>query len=419
MNEISDQNMNGETPKRNELTICIIASAIGESPREVVHSFVFDEALRLSQKGLSVHIVRSKIGGQAFSYGMQFHGIEKMFEPHAFYLMIRNINRYPPVTLLRTPLHIFWENLYAYHVLKVTEKYNVDLLHAHFAYPEGWIGLLSKIKTSRKIPLVITSHGYDLNIVEKYKYGIRLHSRYDVLVRKVVKEADHIIVPSKLLYLRAIEAGAESSKISIIPNAVDPFFFDPKKHSGVHFRKKYGLGDAKIVLTVRSLRKYYGIDMAIRVASRIPDYLNVKYVIIGGNSDSNADLRKLAGNILGKKVIYLGQLPHNEIPCALAAADIVVDPCPIGQGLNILEAMSMEKPVIGIRTRLWDYIVDGYTGFLVSNEHEMFEKILYLLENPAIARSMGSNGRKLVEEKYNIEKRVGKIIEIYKKLLEK
>jgi len=419
MNKKSGQNMNGTTTKRNEMTICIIASAIGESPREVIHSFVFDEALRLSQKGLDVHIVRSKIEGPALSYGMQFHGIEKLFESRAFYLMIGNINRYPPIALLRTPLRIYWENLYAYYVLKVIEKYNVDLLHAHFAYPEGWIGLLSKMKTSRKIPLIVTSHGYDLNIVEKHKYGIRLHSRYDVLVRKVVKEADHIIVPSKLLYLRAIEAGAEPSKISIIPNAVDPKFFDPKKHSGFHFREKYGLGDAKIVLTVRSLRKYYGTDMAIRVASRIPDYLNVKYVIIGGKSDSNVDLRKLAGNVLGKKVIYLGQLPHNEIPSALAAADIVVDPCPIGQGLNILEAMSMEKPVIGIRTRLWDYIVDGYTGFLVSNEHEMLEKILYLLENPAIGRSMGSNGRKLVEEKYNIKKRVDKIIEIYKKLLEK
>jgi len=405
--------MNGETIKRNELTICIIASAIGESPREVIHSFVFDEALRLSQKGLSVHIVRSKIGGQALSYGMQFHGIEKIFEPRAFYLMVRNINRYPPIALLRTPLRIYWEDLYAYYVLKVTEKYNIDLLHAHFAYPEGWIGLLSKMKASRKIPLVITSHGYDLNIVEKYEYGIRLRSSYDVLIRKVAKKADHIIVPSKLLYLRAIEAGAEPSKISIIPNAVDPKFFDPKKHSGVHFKEKYGLGNTKIVLTVRSLRKYYGIDMVIRVASRIPDYLNVKFVIIG-NSDSNVGLRKLAGSMLGKKVIYLGQLPHNEIPSALAAADIVVDPCPIGQGLNILEAMSMEKPVIGIRTRLWDYIVDGYTGFLVSNEREMLERVLYLLENPAAARSMGSNGRRLVEKEFNIEKRVEQIIKIYR-----
>jgi glycosyltransferase involved in cell wall biosynthesis len=46
------------------------------------------------------------------------------------------------------------------------------------------------------------------------------------------------------------------------------------------------------------------------------------------------------------------------------------------------------------------------------------DKILYLLENPSEARRIGRNGRMLAEEKYDIEKRVDKIIEIYKKLLE-
>jgi glycosyltransferase involved in cell wall biosynthesis len=38
------------------------------------------------------------------------------------------------------------------------------------------------------------------------------------------------------------------------------------------------------------------------------------------------------------------------------------------------------------------------------------EKILYLVENTEEAKCMGSNGRKLVEEKFDINKRIERII---------
>lgn len=61
-----------------------------------------------------------------------------------------------------------------------------------------------------------------------------------------------------------------------------------------------------------------------------------------------------------------------------------------------------------IATKCWgteDYIVDGKTGFLVElgNEIELKEKILYLLNNPEIAESMGKNARKFVESECNLK----------------
>ena len=397
--------------------IAIIASSVGKTPNEAIQSFVFDEARKLAERGFEAHIIRAKVEKDILSYGIYFHGIEKGIKFQVLKLMMRTSLYYPPISLLRNPVRIYQENLYALHVVDIVKRYSIDLIHAHFAYPEGWVGILAKKVLRTKIPLVLTSHGYDLNIVREYNYGLRIRRSYDAIVRKTLGAADHIIVPSKLLFLRAIEGGAEISKISLIPNGVDVKIFDPQKYDPQYFREKYGLGDSKIILTTRALRKYYGIDMLIKVATIFPENLNAKFVIIGKIEDKN--LLRMASSIVGRKISLLGSIPRNEIPYAIAAADMVIDPCPIGQGINVLEAMAMEKPVIGIRTRLWDYIMDGCTGFLVSNEHEMLEKILYLLENPSEAKRMGINGRKLTEEKYNIEKRVDKIVEIYKELLEK
>jgi glycosyltransferase involved in cell wall biosynthesis len=83
--------------------------------------------------------------------------------------------------------------------------------------------------------------------------------------------------------------------------------------------------------------------------------------------------------------------------------------------------MACGKPVIGTRVGgIVDQVIDGFNGFLVPpRDHEAIaKKILYLLENPSEMKRMGLNGRRLAEERFNIEKRVDKIVKIYKKLVE-
>jgi len=84
--------------------------------------------------------------------------------------------------------------------------------------------------------------------------------------------------------------------------------------------------------------------------------------------------------------------------------------------------MATGKPVIGTNVGgIPDQIIDGYNGFLVPprDPEAIAQKILYLVEKPEKSREMGKNARQVVEEKFNIEKRIDKIIEIYQQLSEK
>jgi glycosyltransferase involved in cell wall biosynthesis len=122
-----------------------------------------------------------------------------------------------------------------------------------------------------------------------------------------------------------------------------------------------------------------------------------------------------------EKIIFTGIIPQNLVPYYYAMSDIVVVPSlQEAFGLVVTEAMACGKPVIGTRVGgIPDQIIDGYNGFLVRprSPEEIAEKIIYLVDNPDEARHMGMNGRRIVEERFNIEKRVEKIIPIYEEVL--
>jgi glycosyltransferase involved in cell wall biosynthesis len=144
--------------------------------------------------------------------------------------------------------------------------------------------------------------------------------------------------------------------------------------------------------------------------------------VIGGEGSLRQYYEQLAIKLgVGKNVIFTGKISPNDVPLYYAISNIVVVPSlQEAFGLVVAEAMACGKPVIGTRVGgIPDQIIDGYNGFLVEprNPMQIAEKILWLIEHPDEAKQMGMNGRKIVEEKFNIEKRIEKIISLYEGLL--
>lgn len=75
-----------------------------------------------------------------------------------------------------------------------------------------------------------------------------------------------------------------------------------------------------------------------------------------------------------------------------------------GFGLTLLEAMACSKPVVGSKISAIPYIVDdGVSGLLAEpgNPLDIAEKICKIITNESLAKKLGSNGRKKVEEKFD------------------
>jgi glycosyltransferase involved in cell wall biosynthesis len=101
---------------------------------------------------------------------------------------------------------------------------------------------------------------------------------------------------------------------------------------------------------------------------------------------------------------------ENEVPI-LQRFDIGIYPLPLDNdwvlgksGLKALQYMAVGVPVIataiGANYRI---IQDGVTGFLVKTPEEWIAKLEYLIDHPEIRKSVGSAGRKNVEDNYSLD----------------
>ena len=402
-----------------EISVAVISEPVGKSPEEVACSFVFDEVYRLAKKGVNMYVIRGKIEGGSISYGIHFHGIEKLINPQALNVFMKNIMLYPPISLVRNPIHIYWENLYASNVSKIIEKYNIDLIHAHFAYREGLVGLLAKAKTKK--PLIVTCHGYDILFEPTIKYGVRLSRRINSIVHKVLNSADAILTASKATFNECKKIVSDTDKIYLIPNGVDVEKFNPHIN-GFNIRRKHRIEGYTVVFTLRGHVPKNGLEYLIKAVPRVLSEKKNVIFVIGGDGPLRRYHERLATKLnVKEKIIFTGIIPQNLVPYYYAMSDIVVVPSlQEAFGLVVTEAMACGKPVIGTRVGgIPDQIIDGYNGFLVKprSPEEIAEKIIYLVDNPDEARHMGMNGRRIVEERFNIEKRVEKIISIYEEVL--
>ena len=110
-------------------------------------------------------------------------------------------------------------------------------------------------------------------------------------------------------------------------------------------------------------------------------------------------------------VRFLGAVKNESLPALYQKSDVVVFPSVIandgdqeGFGLVLVEALGCEcATVVTNLPAMQDIIVDGKTGFVVpqKNVQKLAEKIVSLLDDPEVGRSVGKEGRRFVVERYD------------------
>jgi glycosyltransferase involved in cell wall biosynthesis len=407
----------------SQISVGVISPPIGTSPETVAYSFVFDEVYRLARRGLNVHVVWEFQGKTSLSYGMYFHGLPKLVDMHAVGSALIKLRLYPPISLLRKPATIYWENLRALNISKVIEDCRIDLVHAHFAYPEGFAAILAARSRARR-PLIVTLHGNDILIEPTVNFGIRLSSRYDALVRKVIKEADALIVNSKSVYKEVLGIDAcVKDKLHLISLGVDVNRFSPMVN-GLLVRQGLGIENKFIVFTLKNHEPRYRVEDVIRAAAIVTSHYDYVVFLVGGTGSLKNYHQSLSKKMTASSnIIFLDKIAYNDLPSYYAACDVFVNPA-LGEGFGIVtaEAMATGKPAVAVkRYGSIDLVSDGTNGFLVEpmSPQEIAKRIMYFVENPKEAKRMGMSGRKMVEETFNVENRIDKILLLYAELLEK
>jgi len=187
-----------------------------------------------------------------------------------------------------------------------------------------------------------------------------------------------------------------ASRLRVVLNGVDADYFAPRAQSVAAAERPFTFA------VVCRLEPWKGVDLVVEAASRAAGFS----VDIVGDGSERTRLERLARDRgVADRVRFLGYLADPR--AAVADADAVVNASreePLG--LSVLEALAMERPVIGFAGGgIPEIVQDGETGWLVRDRSAaaLSKAMALAASDRPRARRFGLAGRRFVEERCRIE----------------
>jgi len=237
--------------------------------------------------------------------------------------------------------------------------------------------------------------------------------------RSILGNAAGIVATSKWVAELATdvmqEVGVEKlPPVTALDLGTDPAHFNPSRDTGA-LRRRWGIGDGPIMLTVARLVPHKGQDVGIKVLAMLArDFPELRYIMVGEGHDEQR-LRELARELgVSDKVGFVGAMRDDELPEAYATSTIYLGASRVdrdinveGFGISFLEAGASGVPSIagdsgGVRSA----VRDGETGIVVppTDVDAVAGAVRSLLLNETRRKQMGQAARRAVETHYNWER---------------
>jgi len=164
------------------------------------------------------------------------------------------------------------------------------------------------------------------------------------------------------------------------------------------------------------LRPQKGVQFMIRALPAIlASNPNTYYLIVGSGSHQNALLEEVDKAGVKNRVIFAGM--RKDIARLLVASDIFVLPTLTEALPTVLaEAMAAKLPIIASRVGgVPEMVTDGQNGCLVEPQDvdSLANACIGLLANAENRATMSAEGWKIVNQKFNIERQVDQLRELY------
>ncbi len=299
---------------------------------------------------------------------------------------------------------------------------NFDIIHAH-NYRSFPSEIAYKIARSKKKPFVINTHGsmlgysFFLSHIKQLPYKL-----YDFFSKKgVVRNANKVVVSSKVEFNEAIKFGIDKNKISIIPMGINVD----------DYNKKYIEHTKKIkLLFVGRISKDRNLDPLID-AMKILAKESVELNVVGpfvkrSDTDSGNYYMDLVNRIkkmkLSSYIHFVGAKYGKELIKYYQNADIFVYTSLYENfGQTILEAAAAGLPIISTPVGVaLDIVENKKTGFIVNfNDKNAIIESVQKLRDESKRKRYGEKIKDIVKKNFSWDKVILKYLKVYNNLLKK
>jgi N-acetyl-alpha-D-glucosaminyl L-malate synthase BshA len=298
-------------------------------------------------------------------------------------------------------------------IIGVKRSYDVDLIHAFWSIPAGFVSAFCCGKT----PLITSLMGSDIKVFSR---GASARIRR-TLVTPIVKYPYHkstkLIAVSQDLKREAIELGAKEENIHVISEGIDIREFRPMDKDAL--RRRLNLPEGLLLIYVGPVFRLKRIDRLIRTSACLsPDF--DLHVLIVGDGPERRSLEILAKELhVQDRVIFTGQILQDEVPQLTAASDVFVL-CSETEGLPrvVREAMACGVPIVASNVGgLPEMVFNGETGYLADNDLELENYLRKILASRELRIQMGARAVEFARKNFALEKTVREHENLYLSLV--
>lgn len=240
-------------------------------------------------------------------------------------------------------------------------------------------------------------------------------------IRAACHLAHGIVANSRAAGSRLIGFGRGAiEKVTVIPNGIDLDDFQSDA-APAETRTKIGVGaSVPLVGILGALRPEKDQATFLRAAARVVQLIPDAHFLLIGDGSERCKLQSLAVQLgIEDRVLFAGD--RTEVPDLLTALDVFVLSSITESFPNaVLEAMAVGRPVVATNFGGTPELVEeGNTSFLVpvADDESMAARIVALLRDPALRRSMGQAGRARVEREFTPARMKQRLEALYDSLL--
>jgi glycosyltransferase involved in cell wall biosynthesis len=282
----------------------------------------------------------------------------------------------------------------------LSKRYNSKFIfEIRDIWPETWVEMRA---VSRKSPIYLI-----FRLLEIFLY----------------KKSNKIIALLPGMYKHLQKSKIKEDKIEWISNGVDLKKFD---YNAKNISSPIKLEENKFnILYTGAIGRANVLCNLVKVAKKLKENNNENILMnIVGNGPLKEELKKNSKNI--KNIIFKGSVNKSEIPNLLSNADVLIvimkkgDLYKYGISLNkSFEYLASELPIVFSGNVMNDFVKDSKCGISVDAEDidAIYNAIIKLYNMSKEERNqLGENGRKYVEENFDIPILAGKLDKLIQEL---
>ena len=291
-----------------------------------------------------------------------------------------------------------------------------DVLHAHWALPNGFLGAL--VSRRLDIPLVVSIPGSDALVAGQ-------NPLFRWMTRFAFDQAGLITANSHSLRDLAVQRlGADPAKFDLIIYGVDPETLQPSDAGVAELRQRLHIPpQAVIFLAVGRMVYKKGFDVLLKAVSMLG--ASNTHIVLIGEGDLWEKWQALGLELgIDERLHWVGNVPRDEIAIYYNMADVLVMPSvtrpATGLSVCVLDAMACGKPIIGSDAAGNPLVVrTGVNGFIVPEGHAaaLAAALALLTSDPERRQRMGHASRRFIETEFGWPHLARRYIEHFEKLV--